>query len=219
MARTNITKQQVGYPWESKHNAALKAKLDDHDTTLDALVLAGSALLVADGITANAAGRLAFQSGVFDLTTATRIFAAASIPASKLVVSSLDGTQVAVTAAGNTVPAIRVAFIITIPDGTTGSVDTTVDASYGKIVITDIHCIKDTSAGAGDGTIQVKNGTTNAITDAMAIGGAAANAVVRAATIVSTYSTVSSAAALRVTRTKSSGTVGCTVMVSGYRVA
>lgn len=108
---------------------------------------------------------------------------------------------------------------ITVADGATASIDVTVDATYGKFTVTSVTCLKDTSAGGGDGTIQVKNGTTNAITEAIAIGAAAANARVTAATIVSTYAVITSAAVLRVTRTKTTGTVGCTVLVSGYRTA
>jgi hypothetical protein len=211
-------------------------------TLVNALVTKCNAITTgaAGFLTADASGRSVMASSYFDLPATTdakfaagslngsRIanlgigtaqLAANAVTAAKIANSVIDGTQILVATAGNTVPAIPVEYIITIPDGATGSVDTTVDASVGKITITSVTCLKDTAAGAGDGTIQVKNGTTNAITDAMAIGGAAASAVVRAATIVSTYAVVTSAAALRVTRTKSSGTVGCTVIVHGYRTA
>lgn len=82
MARTHMAKKQVQYPINSYHATALKTKLDDHDTALDALEVSGSALLVANAITANASGRAVFQDGLFDAATVVAKFAAGAIPAS-----------------------------------------------------------------------------------------------------------------------------------------
>lgn len=229
MPRTNLTKKQLRAPWDKTKNTALYTKLANHDTGLDALEIAGSALLTADAITANSAGRLAFQTGVFDETTATRIFAAqaiattpiknSAITAAKIADNVITGGKVAVSAPANTVPAIRIKYIVTVPDGATGNVDTTVDAT-GGITITEVQVLKNTAAGGASDTIQVFQGaTTNAITNAMDIN-VAANVTVRNSTLVSTYAAIAGSGIIRVTRTKASAAnVGCTVIIGGYHTA
>ena len=93
------------------------------------------------------------------------------------------------------------------------------DATFGKMTVTNAYVLKNTAAGGASDTIQLKNGTTNAITNAIDIN-VAANVRVAASTIVSTYAVLSAGATLRVTRTKASAAnVGCTVVVEGFRTA
>lgn len=107
---------------------------------------------------------------------------------------------------------------ITVADGATVNIDVTVDATYGKFTVTGVKVLKNTAAGGVSDTIQVANGS-NPITEAIS-NNVAANTSTSAATILSANAVVTSAAVLRVIRTKVSGAnVGCTVLVSGYRTA
>jgi hypothetical protein len=109
-------------------------------------------------------------------------------------------------------------IIVTVPDAATGNVDVTVDATYGKFTVTSVKVLKNASAGGVSDTIQVANGTVSTpITEAIS-NNVAANVVTAAATILSANAVITSAAVLRVIRTKASAANdGCTVIVSGYR--
>lgn len=169
------------------------------------------------------------DSGSFGAGTVTNaMLASTAVTASKIVAgtitgtqianATLDGTQIKVAAAGNTIPAVPVEYIIAVADGSTGNVDTTVDATVGKFTVTNVRVLKNASAGGASDTIQVSNGTVSTpISDAISIN-VAANVVANAGTILSANAVVSSAAVLRVTRTKASAAnVGCTVLVTGFK--
>lgn len=183
-----------------------------NDAALTSAATAASTLQTRLALTTGTYGAL--MVGLYD--TATK-YTATTVEAA--LAEDADGRRIATAATGNTIPAVPVAYLIAVPDGATGNVDTVLDATFGKMTITNVYVLKNTAAGGASDTIQLKNGTTNAITNAIDIN-VAANVRVPTTTIVSTYSTVSAGATLRVTRTKASAAnVGCTVVVEGFRTA
>lgn len=212
-------------------------------TIVNALVTKCNAITTgaAGFLTADASGRSVMASNYFDLPATTDAkFAAGSLNGSrianlgigtaqlaanavtgaKVANATLDATQVLVAAAGNTVGAIAVEYIIAVPDAATGTVDVTVDATVGKITVTSIRILKNASAGGVSDTIQVSNGTTaTPLCEAVSIN-VAANTICTPTTMLTANAVITSAAFLRVTRTKASAAnVGCTVIVHGYRTA
>jgi uncharacterized membrane protein len=214
IAAVKPTQFKFEYPINPKHAVAIKAWVDAVTAALDA----GTGVVGA--LAATVGGRAVMATGYFDAAKALDAFAALAIVGASIANNTLTGGKVAVSAAGNTIPAVPVEYIIAIPDGTTGNVDTTVDATVGKFTVTNVRVLKNASAGGVSDTIQVSNGTVSTpISDAMSIN-VAANIVVAAGTILSANAVVSSAAVLRVTRTKASAAnVGCTVIVTGYKTA
>lgn len=112
-----------------------------------------------------------------------------------------------VVAAGMTTPG----FVVTIPVATSGSVTADFDVIMAeKFEVIDVICRKDV-AGASN-TITVKNGAT-AISDAIAF--AVDKAVTRAGTIDTASNVIAAGGTLRVTATRSAGTVAGLVTVIG----
>jgi hypothetical protein len=202
------------YPTDIYNATAIKA-------WVDAVTTAGNAgTLTANALSADVPGRAVMATGYFSAAKALDAFAALAIVNASIANNTLTGGKVAVTAAGNTIPAIPVQYIIDVPDGATGNIDTTVDATVGKFTVTNIRVLKNAIAGGASDTIQVSNGTTSTpICEAVSIN-VSANVIVNPTTNLSANAVVSSAAVLRVTRTKASAAnVGCTVIVSGFKTA
>jgi hypothetical protein len=127
----------------------------------------------------------------------------------------LTGTAVKTVADANVIGGIPVVHRIAVADGATADVDVVLTH---KTLVTGITVIKGQAAGGANDKITVKN-TANAITDAMDIN-VAAKTVVRPTTMDDAQSTILAGGTLRVTRTKASAAnVGCTVIVTGLRVA
>lgn len=136
-------------------------------------------------------------------------------PNNSLDFSRIAGASVDDVAANNAIGGIEVVHRITVPDGSTGNVDTTL--SHKERVI-DVHLVKTVNAGGASDTITVLN-ATNAITNAMSIN-VADKTVVRAGTIDDAYWEIAAGGTLRVTRTKASAAnVACEVFVHCLRVA
>lgn len=214
MTVTAVTRDQLEYPADVYNATAIKAWVDAVTTAANAGSLAGGAL------SADAPGRAVMATGYFNAAKALDAFAALAIVNSLVANNTLTGGKIAVAAAGNTIPAVPVEYIISVPDGATGNIDTTVDATVGKFTITSIRILKNANAGGASDTIQIANGTVlTPITEAVSVN-VAANTVVSSATILSANAIVSSAAVLRVIRTKvSAADAGCTVIVHGYKTA
>lgn len=214
MTIATVAKKLLSYPWDKTNSGAIK-------TWVDAVTTAANAgTLTANALSADSPGRSVMATGFFNAAKALDAFASLAIVGASIANNTLTGGKVAVTAAGNTVPGVEVTYVITVPDGSTGNVDTTVDATVGKFTVTGVTVLKNAAAGGSSDTIQVANGTVSTpITEAMS-NNVAANVSTRSATILSANAVVSSAAALRVIRTKASAAdVGCTVIVRGYKTA
>lgn len=111
-------------------------------------------------------------------------------------------------AAGTT----KVGMLVGIPVATSGSVTADFDTVVeDKFEVVDVTCRKD-GAGAAN-TITVKNGTT-AISDAIAF--ATDKAVTRVGTIDTASNVIAAGGTLRVTATRSAGTVVGLVTVWGF---
>ena len=114
--------------------------------------------------------------------------------------------------AGSTVvPSLEVCIPITVPDAATGDIDVVVPD---KIEIVEMVCIKTGGAGAGN-TMQLKDGSGNAITDAVAC--ATDDAVTRSATRTDTGSRhiIAAGGTLRLTATRAAGTRNALCLVRG----
>lgn len=116
-----------------------------------------------------------------------------------------------VVANNSTAPAIRTAYLFTIPDAA-GAVDYDIVVDV-KFEVTDVTVGK-IGAGAGN-TIQIKNGAT-AISDAIAA--AVDKAVTHAGTIDRTTNNnvIAAGGTLRCTATRAAGTMASEVEVHGY---
>lgn len=113
-----------------------------------------------------------------------------------------------VVPAGTLTPGI----LVGIPVATTGSITADFDVIVAeKFEVVDVICRKD-AAGAAN-TITIKNGAT-AISDAIAY--AVDKAVTRAGTIDTASNVIAAGGTLRVTATRSAGTVAGLVTVLGY---
>lgn len=84
-----------------------------------------------------------------------------------------------------------------------------------KVEIVDVICIKD-AAGAGN-TVQLKDGTGTAISDAIAT--AVDKTVTRAGTLDKATRVVAAAGELQITATRAAGSMACAVFVKGIRRA
>ena len=127
------------------------------------------------------------------------------------------GAQVATATAGNTVGAIPVEHIITVADGSTPLDALTLDATYGKLVVTNVRAIKTGTTGTSTDAVQLctDSGGTTAVSSSLSM-------VIAAGVIASTTSiannTFAAGAHLYVKRTHTTD-CGCTLLVTGYRAA
>lgn len=151
--------------------------------------------------------------GVFDTAgkyTATNVEAA--------LAEDADARRVKVNTTSNTVGSIPVIHRIAVPSGESGTVSVTLDATFGKVKIIDAHFIKDGSTGGASDTVKITDGTYD-ISDAMALSGKAAGAIVRAASISTTYDTLAAGATLVANYTKSTTSCEGTLYVRCLRVS
>jgi len=124
----------------------------------------------------------------------------------------LDSTVVKNMAAGDVKAGIPVLYHISVAAGTNGNTD--LIATY-KTKIVDVW-VRPTTTVA-DATLQVKNGTTNVITDAMAAN--TAGAVTRCASIAAAYDVVNAGGTIRVTGSGGATQPAADVYILGYRIA
>jgi len=129
-----------------------------------------------------------------------------------------DARRFAVNTTGNTIGSAEICHRITVPSGSSGTVTTTLDATFGKILITGVKFIKSGSTGGASDTIKLTDGT-NDLTNVFALSNSATGAVATATNITQAYSTVAAGGTLVANYTK--GTTSCegTMLVTGLRVS
>jgi len=113
---------------------------------------------------------------------------------------------------GARTPQLMTTIPILVPDAATSDIDTVL---LEKFEVVDMTCIKRNGAGAGN-TMQLKDGSNNNITDAVAC--ATDDALTRAATITDTGDRhiIAKGGTLRLTATRAAGTRNCLVLVHGF---
>lgn len=170
---------------------ATKGRLDDAATTGDSM---GVAMAVSD-------------TDVIVIRTNPSVLNAVADAA-------LTGTKVAVVANANVIGGIPVIHQVDITAGALGNTDVVLTH---KTRVVQVWLVL-RGAGVATTTLQVKNGTTNAITDAMAASGSD-QAVVYAASLNDAYWEIAAGGTLRVTSATGATQPNATVYVLGYRVA
>lgn len=128
--------------------------------------------------------------------------------------AGITGLATKFVANANVIGGIPVIHQINITAGANGNTDVVLTH---KTRIIDAWLVL-TGAGVESATLQLKNGTTNAITDAMAASGSD-QALVRAATINDAYHEIAAGGTLRVTGASGATMPAAVVYVLGYRVA
>ena len=157
----------------------------------------------------------AIANGSFQADTATRaLFADGIWTEAKLDPASLTGTAAKVVANANVIGGLEVIHRIDIIAGALGNTDVVLTH---KTRVTDVWLVL-RGGGVSTTTLQVKNGTTNAITEAMAASGSDKE-VVRCATLDDAYWEIAGGGTLRVTSATGASQPDATVFVRGIRVA
>jgi hypothetical protein len=229
MPRTHIAKRQLRFPLNSLNRDALYAKLADFDTSFDTYVATGTGLLQPNCLSADSNGQALMATGYFTEAVATSKFVAqaitgaliknATITATQLAPSILDGTQVKVGAPANTVGIIDESFFITVTNGSTIQTGQTLDATYGKIVVDDVYFIKGPTTGSTNDIVQLfadSNCTTSPVSSALALSGVLEGGVVRTTSLLNTA--FAAGAIFYVKRTQTTNNAGTMVIVA-HRVA
>ncbi len=113
---------------------------------------------------------------------------------------------------GALTPQLMTTIPILVPDAATGDIDTVLAE---KFEVVDMVCIKRNGAGAGN-TMQLKDGSNNTITDAVAC--ATDDALTRAATVTDTggRNVIAKGGTLRLTATRAAGTRDALILVHGF---
>lgn len=128
--------------------------------------------------------------------------------------AGITGLATKFVANANVIGGIPVIHQVNITAGANGNTDVVLTH---KTRVIDAWLVL-TGAGVESATLQLKNGTTNAITDAMAASGSD-QALVRCATINDAYHEIAAGGTLRVTGASGATMPGAIVYVLGYRVA
>jgi hypothetical protein len=234
MARTHLTKRQLRDTRNTAANDKIHDRMVDYDTTLDALVVASAGFLTAD-----ASGRAIPADDWLNAATVSRVVDAKAIDTGsiadsaiealqinaeavtepKVAPSILTGKHVAVGAASNTVGIISEGFIITCADGAAAVTEkTTLDATYGKIVIEDVWFVKGATTGGSTDSVQLCTdaGGTTPVSSILALNTIAEGGVVRTASLLNTA--FAAGAKLYVKRVQTTNNGG-TMYIRARRVA
>jgi len=158
------------------------------------------------------AGPAGYNNSVADGAISSAKIADGAIELVDIKPAILDSTVVKNMAAGDVKAGIPVLYHISVAAGTNGNTD--LIATY-KTKIVDVW-VRPTTTVA-DATLQVKNGTTNVITDAMAAN--TAGAVTRCASIAAAYDVVNAGGTIRVTGSGGATQPDADVYILGYRIA
>jgi hypothetical protein len=199
-------------PYNAQNAEDLKAWTDAVSTAGDAGTLAGGAL------SADAPGRAVMATGYFTEAKATNAFAASAISAALLKPSQIDGTQVKVGAAANTIGIISELFIIAVTDGSTVQTGQTLNATYGKIIVDDVHFVKGATTGGATDAVQLCTdaGGTTPVSSSLALNAIVEGGVVRTASLLNTA--FAAGAIFYVKRTSTTNNAG-TLYIKAHRVA
>jgi len=128
-----------------------------------------------------------------------------------------DARRIKVNTMNNAIGSVPVVHGITVPSGASGTVPVTLDATFGQVKIIDVHFIKAGSTGGSSDTVKLTDGTHD-ITDALALSTKAAGAIVRAASISTTYQTLAAGATLVASYTNSTTSCEGQLYVTCLRV-
>jgi hypothetical protein len=137
----------------------------------------------------------------------------------KLAVSILTGKHAAVGAAGNTVGILVEEFIITCADGADETTEkTTLDATYGKIVVEDVYFVKGSTTGGATDSVQLCTDAAGnvPVSSALALNNVAEGGVVRTTSLLNTA--FAAGAKFYVKRVKTTANNG-TMYIRARRVA
>ena len=130
----------------------------------------------------------------------------------------INGKNVKLGAAGNTVGVVPVLHIITVADGSTVLDALTLDATYGKLTITDVWFRKGATTGGSTDAVQLctDSGGSTAVSSSLALNTIAEGGIVRTTSLLNNV--FAAGAHLYVKRTSTTNNNG-TLFVSGYRTA
>ena len=291
MARTKLLQKAIEYVFTRSNSTTVKAKLDEHDTALDALdggaagasvdklpcrfattanvSLATVGLTVTDGVTPVAGDRVfvwkqstSSQNGIYvvgatawtratDTATSAQVLSGANCVITEgtlyggcwgqlltanpinlgttnttwLVTKSpistgTDGQSARLGAAGNVIGVNPVMHIVTVADGTTVLDALTLDATYGKLVVTDVVFQKNANTGGATDAVQLctDSGGSTAVSSSLALNTVASGGIVRTTVVTTANATFAAGAHFYVKRTHTTD-CGGVLYVSGYRVA
>jgi hypothetical protein len=243
MAITTLLKKVLSYPWD-KTNATLEKTWVDAVTAQCNAIVAGE----AGFMTADEAGRAIIVDDYFDAATVARVVDAkaidtgsiadgaiealqiasdavttakildANVTQAKIAPSTLDATVVKVGATATGLGAIPVEYYIAVVDGSTVQTGQTLNATYGKTTITDIHFIKGGSTGGSTDAVQLcaDSGGTTAVSSSLALNNVAAGGIVRSTAC--TNNTFAAGAVFYVKRTHTTDCSG-TMVIKGFLAA
>lgn len=182
-----------------------------NDAALTSAATAASTLQTRLALTTGTYGAL--MVGLYD--TATK-YAATTVEAA--LAEDADARRLAVNTTSNTIGSAVIMHRIAVPGTATGTVSVTLDATFGKILITDVHFRKAGTTGGTSDTVKLTDGT-NDITDALALSSKAAGAIVRATSISATYGTVAAGGTLVANYTNTTASCEGTLYITGLRVS
>lgn len=190
--------------------AATAGRLADSGTTGDPMGVAFA--INPYDIIIFRAGPAGYNNSVADGAISSAKIADGAIELVNIKPAVLDSTVVKNMAAGDVKAGIPILYHISVAAGTNGNTD--LIATY-KTKIVDVWVRPTTTVAAA--TLQVKNGTTNVITDAMAAN--TAGAVTRCASIAAAYDVVNAGGTIRVTGSGGATQPAADVYILGYRIA
>lgn len=182
-----------------------------NDAALTSAATAASTLQTRLALTTGTYGAL--MVGLYDTAgkyTATTVEAA--------LAEDADARRLAVNTASNTIGSPVIMHRIAVPGTATGTVSVTLNATFGKILITDVHFVKAGTTGGTNDTVKLTNGSHD-ITDAMALNSKAAGDIVRATSISATYGTVAAGGTLVADYTNTTASCEGTLYITGLRVS
>lgn len=213
MSISTVPKGHIRYPHNTHNAAAIK-------TCMDALVTAVNAgAQVVNSLSADTDGRAMMETNYFNEATVDSKFAASSIDSDRLKPSTIDGTQVKVGAAANTIGIIDEMFIITVTDGSTVLTGQTLNATYGKIIADDVYFVKGPTTGGTSDAVQLyadAAGTASPVSSSLALNNVAEGGVVRTTSLLNTG--FAAGAIFYVKRTSTTNNAG-TMYIKAHRVA
>ena len=182
--------------------------------------LADSALTAASTAVSTLTAHLALATtpggasyvGVYD---AAGKYVATTVEAA--LAEDADARRFAVNTTGNTVGSAEICCRITVPSGASGTVTTTLDATYGQILVTGVKFIKTGSTGGTSDTVKLTDGTHD-ISNALALSGVATGTITLATSIAQSYSTVAAGGTLVANYTNTTTSCQGVMFVTGLRV-
>jgi hypothetical protein len=134
--------------------------------------------------------------------------------------TGVNGKSVAVGSAANTTGYVEVVHQVAVADGSTVLDALTLDATYGKLTITDYWFQKNTVTGGSTDAVQIctDSGGSTAATDNLSLNGKTSGAIVRGLNVITANAVFAAGAHIYVKRTHTTD-CGGTLFIRGYRTA